>query len=157
MSCVAYSSSFLHAVFPVYSPVMSLTCLFAPHVPTLFKKSYPISFILNFFFFLIKAQSQNTTFNRQSNILPSFYLYTGSQCSTKIALLNECKTEFSWLTLVKGSCIGEKKDYIFQIISATLFIIIIASIFYCILEYILNGILILISFFFMRVQIIWDN
>lgn len=48
-SCPVYSCSFLLAIFPIYTPVMSHTCIFAPHVQILFKKSYPISFIPIFF------------------------------------------------------------------------------------------------------------
>jgi len=111
VSCPGYSCSFLLAVLPAYSPAMSLTCLSVPPCTNTLQKIYPVSIVFNFF--LIKAQSKNITFNRQSNILQSFYLYTGSQCSTKIALLNESKTEFSWLTLEQGSCNEGKKDYVF--------------------------------------------
>lgn len=42
------------------------------------------NFFYLYFFFLIKVQSQNITFNRQNNILLSFYLYTGSYYKKKL-------------------------------------------------------------------------
>lgn len=64
--------------------------------PLLFRASFTHRFIL------IKTGSQNVGTNRQSNILPRFYLHAENQCSTEIVLQNECKKRrYSWLRQTK--------------------------------------------------------
>lgn len=73
-------------------------------------------------FILIKTGSQSVGTNRQSNILPRFYLHAENQCSTEIALQNECKgRRYAWLTQTRKN----------KSVSAIFFIIIICPNFYC--------------------------
>jgi len=74
-----------------------------------------------YIFFLIKAQRQNIASNWQSNILLSFYFHSGSQCSTKTVLLNECNVLFLAYSGIKKQQQREEKLYIPNHLSSPLY------------------------------------